>query len=237
MTLHVIAAADRAHREVDQRNLQGQHDRADREREQQRAHDVHAQAGLIVGAERLRDEPRRAHAQKAESPEHEVEEEPTERHAAEIRRAVQMPGDGGIDGAENRLGQIGEDDRKREREHAPMPAHGHGGCRRSVERGRVFGAIVRAIAQPRSCTQTHGDTTTAHRSGSRAAKSAAVSDCTRSTRPADSHCVTCVVSSLAIASATLTRSRSRATRNSMPRAKKRSSSVQPIFAVSPSSFW
>jgi aspartate/glutamate racemase len=50
------------------------------------------------------------------------------------------------------------------------------------------------------------------------------------------HNVTCVVSSLAIASATLTRSRSRATRSSMPRAKKRSSSVQLIFAVSPSSF-
>lgn len=79
---------------------------------------------------RLCDETGRAHAQEAEAPEHEIEEQAAERHAAEILRAVEMAGHGRIDRAENRLGQVGEDDRKGKREHAPM------GCRGRLRPGR-----------------------------------------------------------------------------------------------------
>jgi hypothetical protein len=40
-----------------------------------------------------------------------------------------MTGDGGIHGAENRLSQIGENDRKCKRQHAAMPAHRQRGRR------------------------------------------------------------------------------------------------------------
>ena len=89
-----------------------------------------------------------------------LKNEPAERDAAEIRRAVQMTGDGGIDRAENRLRQIGEDDGKRKREHALR-------CQCTGSAGAAMPTCPRArgFAQLRSCTHTQGETTTAHRSG------------------------------------------------------------------------
>ncbi|MGF6857158.1 hypothetical protein OKW29_006069 [Paraburkholderia sp. CI3] len=103
-----------------------------------------------------------------------------------------MTSDGGIDRAEDRLRQIREDDRQREREHPAMPAHRQRGragwvCGGFGSRGGGHTGVGRTgigrtgigrprVVQERSCTHTQGETTTAQSSGSRAAKSAAVSD-------------------------------------------------------------
>ncbi len=115
-----LAAAERGQRERQQRHLQRKHRGAERERDDQRAQQVQADPGRVAGAMRLRDEAGRPHPQEAEAPEHEIEEQPAERDAAEILRAVEVAGDGRVDGAEDRLRQVREDDRERERENAPM---------------------------------------------------------------------------------------------------------------------
>ncbi len=125
--LHGSAAAQRDERVTNDRHLQHQHRRADRESEQQRAQHALAQGVVVTRAERLRHESRRTHAQKAEAPEHEAEDEPAERDAAEILRPVEMPGDSRVDGAENRLREIRENDGKGQHHHAPVPVHGQRG--------------------------------------------------------------------------------------------------------------
>ncbi len=123
-----VAAAQRGQRERQQRHLQREHRGAERERDDQRAHHVQADAGGVAGAVRLRDEAGRAHAQEAEAPEHEIEEQSAERDAAEILRAVEVAGDGRVHRAEDRLGQVRQDDREREREDAPVRDDGRSGA-------------------------------------------------------------------------------------------------------------
>lgn len=77
---------------------------------------------------RLCDEAGRPHPQEAETPEHEIEEQPAECDAAEILRAVEVAGDGRVDGAEDWLGQVRQDDREGEREDAPMRDGGRTGA-------------------------------------------------------------------------------------------------------------
>jgi hypothetical protein len=110
---------------------------------------------VIACAERLRDEPSGAHPQKTESPEDKVEEQPSKRHTAQVGCAAEVTRNRGIDRAENWLREVRENDRKCERQNPPVPA--------------TLSGKGEAGAQPRSCTQTQGETTTAHNSGLRAA--------------------------------------------------------------------
>ena len=111
-----VAAAERGQRKRQQRHLQRQYRGAERERDDQRAQQVQADPGGVARAMRLRDEARRPHPQETEAPEHEIEEQPAERDAAQVLRAVEVARDGRVDGTEDRLGQVREDDRERERE-------------------------------------------------------------------------------------------------------------------------
>ena len=63
-----------------------QSDQAGADREQRSGRRVRGWRGsrCVAGAQRLRGEPGRAHAQKAESPEHEVEHQRAQRHRADV---------------------------------------------------------------------------------------------------------------------------------------------------------
>ena len=60
----------------------------------------------FAGAERLRGEGQRAHAQEAEQPEQAVEHHGRDRHAAEQRRIAQPPDRDGRDDADQRRRQV-----------------------------------------------------------------------------------------------------------------------------------
>lgn len=117
-TASLPPSADSAKRQ--QWHLQRQHRGAECERDDQRAQQVQADSGGVAGAMRLRDEAGRPHPQETESPEHEIEEQPAERDTAQVLRAVEVARDGRVDGTEDRLGQVREDDREREREDTPV---------------------------------------------------------------------------------------------------------------------
>ncbi|GLZ22057.1 hypothetical protein Bpla01_55860 [Burkholderia plantarii] len=82
---------------------------------------------MVAGAERLRDEPGRAHPQEAEAPVDEAEEQAAQRDAAQHLGAVEMAGYGRVDGAKDRLRQVREHDRHGEAEHPAVADAGAAG--------------------------------------------------------------------------------------------------------------
>ncbi len=138
VVLERVAAADQAQRAVDQRHLHGQHAEPNDGGQQQGAYQRGAQRRTVPGAVRLRDEAGGTHAQEAEAPEHKAEEQAAGGHTAQVGRIRQVAGHGGIDRAKDRLGQVGEDDRECQRQHAAMPAGSGEGrrCAGSAAAGR-----------------------------------------------------------------------------------------------------
>ena len=111
IALHRRAALHEAQREKMDRRLQDDEQQTDARRPCQRAQEYRAQFHPVVGAQRLGRQARRSHAQEAEAPEDEIEDQRAQRHAADQRRIGQTADDAGIDGAQQRRGDVGEDDR------------------------------------------------------------------------------------------------------------------------------
>ncbi len=70
--------------------------------------------------------PGRRHPQKSDAPIEEVEDHRADRDGAEIVSVGQMSDDGGIDGAQQRHRDVGQNDRKRESPDPTMPDAGSG---------------------------------------------------------------------------------------------------------------
>ena len=83
--------------------------------------------GGFAGAKGLRGEPRRSHAQKAETPEDKVENDGGGGDRAEKMRLAEPANDRRIGDAEQRSGQMGERHRQREPHHAGV-AHARRIC-------------------------------------------------------------------------------------------------------------
>ncbi len=87
--------------------------------DQQRADEHGAQLHRLAAPERLRGEPRRAHAQRAEDPEHEVEQQRADRHRAEQHRVAQPADGAGGDQPQQRRRHLRQRRRQGDGEEAP----------------------------------------------------------------------------------------------------------------------
>ena len=91
-------------------------DGRDDERAGERAVDLAA----VAGARRLGGQAGRRHAQRAEAPEQEVEDDGAERHGAEEMRLAEPSDHGRVDEAEQRRRHMRQGHRQREHQHAPV---------------------------------------------------------------------------------------------------------------------
>ena len=105
---HRVAAAQQAEDRRRERHLQRDEQQADDGGKEQGAREHGALLDRVAGAERLRRERHRAHAQEAEQPEEGVEHQRGHRDAAEEVRLAEPPDRRGADDAEQRRRQVGE---------------------------------------------------------------------------------------------------------------------------------
>ena len=115
-----VAAADQAERHAGDHVAEEHHDDADGERKQQSAGEPGRRLAAVVGAHRLGDEAGGAGAEEIEGSEDEIEDQRTDRHAADQRRIAELADDAEIDDADDRRGQVGERHRHRDGEHATV---------------------------------------------------------------------------------------------------------------------
>jgi hypothetical protein len=112
-----LAAAHDAEQDGGERNLQQDQRSPDHRRNDEAPNQDHAQFRGLAGAERLRRERDRAHAQEREQPEHAVEQHRGDRHAAEQRGVTEPPDRHGRDDADQRRGQVRDHRRTRDGKH------------------------------------------------------------------------------------------------------------------------
>src|SRR3546814_8805113 len=93
------------------RALQQNEQTAEAECQGERPQQAGTQLGAVAGAVGLGGEAGRAHAQKAEAPEQEAEDDAAHGHAADEAGVRQVADSRRIDRAEQRRGQVGQDDR------------------------------------------------------------------------------------------------------------------------------
>ena len=117
---HRGAASEEREGPLDQGFLQEQHRCADHPGHRQRAQQGAAQTLCFACTMGLGDEPGRPHAQEAEAPEQEIEQQAAEGHAAQIGRVGEVARDPGVDRRDDGLGEVGEDDRDSEPDHPPV---------------------------------------------------------------------------------------------------------------------
>jgi hypothetical protein len=101
-----FTAAHRAQQGASKRNLQKDERRTDQRRHDKTAYQGRAQFLGFAGAQRLRREGQRAHAQEGEQPEQAVENYRRNRHTAEQRRIAEPPDRDGGDDADQRRRQV-----------------------------------------------------------------------------------------------------------------------------------
>ena len=117
---HRLAAAHQVVDDARERRLQHQQGDADRARDHESAHEHRALLLGVAGAERLRGERHRAHAQEAEDPEDEVEYQRRHGDGAEQVRLPEAADHRGADDAEQRRRQVGHHGGSRDGEHAAV---------------------------------------------------------------------------------------------------------------------
>ena len=124
VTFDFGAGVDHPEREPHDRQLQ-RHDRAaDHARQQQCPRDHRAHLGVFTRAARLRRRPSGAHAQTVEQMVEVVEQHRADGHCADVVRLRQMADHGGIHRTQQRHGDIGQNDRPRQRPYLAVGVDG-----------------------------------------------------------------------------------------------------------------
>ena len=127
--LDLRAAVDQSEGQLADRPLERDEPGADGKGDQHRASQARADLHRVGGAKRLGGQARRAHAQEAEAPEHEVEDQRAQRYRADVRRIGNLPHHARVDDAEKRRRDTGDHDRHGDRQDRAMrdrlqPANG-----------------------------------------------------------------------------------------------------------------
>ena len=110
--LYVRFCADQLHRETADRDLQREQCEGDQQCDDQRLAERLAQAVVVIGAEALRRDTGRAHAQEIHARVQEAEDGRADRDRAEVDGAVEMAGHARVDHAEQRHRHVRQDHRR-----------------------------------------------------------------------------------------------------------------------------